>query len=98
MRGPDTMNEPAARGGADADELALRALVWTLAEPARAGRLLDLTGLTPADLKARAGSPAVLGAVLGFLEANEPDLVACADGLGVGPAALVRAREALENR
>ena len=48
MRGPDT--------NPDADELALRALVWTLAEPARAGRLLDLTGLPPADLKARAGA------------------------------------------
>ncbi len=90
MRGPDT--------NPDADELALRALVWTLAEPQRAGRLLDLTGLTPSDLKARAGSPAVLGAVLGFLEANEPDLVACADELGVRPETLVRAREALENK
>ena len=89
MRGPDT--------NPDADELALRALVWTLAEPQRAGRLLDLTGLTPGDLKARAGTPAVLGAVLGFLEANEPDLVACADELGVAPGALVRVREALEN-
>ena len=90
MRGPDT--------NPDADELALRALVWTLAEPGLAGRLLDLTGLTPADLKARAGTPSVLGAVLGFLEANEPDLVACADELGVAPGALVRAREVLESR
>ena len=37
------------------------------------------------------------GAVLGFLEANEPDLIACADELGVRPEAMVRAREALEN-
>lgn len=90
MRSPDT--------NPDADELALRALVWTLAEPARAGRFLDLTGLTPGDLKARAGTPSVLGAVLGFLEANEPDLVACADELGVRPETLVRAREILESR
>ncbi len=89
MRGPDT--------NLDADELALRALVWTLADPARAMRLLDLTGLSPTDLKARAGTQAVLGAVLVFLEANEADLVACAEGLGVAPRALVRAREALEN-
>ena len=90
MRGPET--------NTDADELALRALVWTLAEPARAMRLLDLTGLTPTDLKARASTPAVLGAVLGFLEANEADLVACADGLDVKPEALVRARVELESK
>ena len=90
MRGPDT--------NPDADEIALRALVWTLAEPGRAARLLDLTGLTPADLKARAGTPAVGAAMLSFLEANEPDLVACADELGVQPEALVRAREVLENK
>ncbi len=80
----------------DATELALRALVWTLAEPDRALRLLDTTGLTPRDLKAGAGRPATLAAVLAFLEAHEPDLVACADGLGVRPEALVAAHRALE--
>ncbi|QNQ09227.1 DUF3572 domain-containing protein [Sphingomonas alpina] len=88
MRVPET-NE-------DAEELALRALVWTLAEPERAIRLLDVTGLQPADLRARASEPAVLAAALGFLENHEPDLVACADGLGVPPAALVQARARLE--
>ena len=81
---------------ADATELALRALVWTLAEPDRAQRLLDTTGLDPQDLRARAGEPAVLAAVLGFLENYEPDLIACADGLEVAPATLVAARAELE--
>jgi hypothetical protein len=40
--------------------------------------------------------PAVLAAVLGFLEAYEPDLIACAEALGMPPQALVDAREALE--
>lgn len=80
----------------DVTALALRALVWTLAEPDRAMRLLSVTGLDPADLRARAGDPAVLAAALAFLEAHEPDLVACAGELGVAPAALVRAHEALE--
>jgi len=71
--------------------------VWTLAEPDRAGRLLDVTGLTPADLRGRAAEPAVLAAVLGFLEAYEPDLVACVAGLGVKPEAIVAARHALES-
>ena len=86
----------AAETNEDAASLALRALVWTLAEPDRAMRLLDVTGLNPRDLRARASDPAVLSATLGFLENHEPDLIACADGLGVTPAALVAARAALE--
>ena len=88
MRAPET--------NADAAALALQALVWTLGEPDRAQRLLDTTGLFPDDLRTRAGEPAVLAAVLGFLEAYEPDLIACAADLEVKPEAIVRAREALE--
>ena len=58
--------------------------------------MLALTGLDPASLRARAGEPAVLAAALSFLEANERDLVACAEAIGTTPAALVSAREALE--
>lgn len=79
----------------DAAALALQALAWTLADPARAERLLALTGLTPDDLRARAGEPRVLAAVLDFLEAHEPDLIACADALGIAPGPLLRAREEL---
>lgn len=80
----------------DAAALALRALVWTLVEPERAIRLLDVTGLTPADLRTRASDPAVLAATLGFLENHEPDLIACAEGLSVTPAALVATRAELD--
>jgi hypothetical protein len=80
----------------NAEALALQALVWTLGDSARASRLLDLTGLEPAELRARAGEPALLAATLGFLEAYEPDLVACAEALEVTPAALVAARGELE--
>ena len=83
--------------GVDAAEaLALRALVWALVEPPRAMRLLDVTGLQPGDLRTRASEPAVLVATLNFLEAHEPDLIECAETLGVTPVALVRAREVLE--
>jgi hypothetical protein len=78
------------------EALALQALVWTLGEPARASRLLDLTGLDPAALRARAGEPVLLAATLGFLEAHEPDLVACAEALDVRPTDLVAARAMLE--
>jgi adenine/guanine phosphoribosyltransferase-like PRPP-binding protein len=89
MRPRDTIEQ-------DAATLALQALAWTLAEPTRAARLLALTGLDPRDLRARAGEPSTLAAALGFVEAHEPDLVACADALGVAPAALVSARRSLE--
>ncbi|WP_066799252.1 DUF3572 domain-containing protein [Sphingomonas soli] len=76
--------------------LALQALVWTLGDPSRASRLLGLTGLDPDELRARIDDPALLAATLGFLEAHEPDLVACAEALGVKPMAFVAARTQLE--
>ena len=80
----------------DAEALALGALGWTLADDARAGRLVALTGLTPAGMRESLEDRAFLAAVLRFLEGHEPDLVACASELNVAPAILVAAREALE--
>ena len=80
----------------EAQALALRALGWTLSDDRRAGRLLALTGLTPDDLRARIGDPALLEATLRFLEQYEPDLIACAEALEVTPARLVEARRSLE--
>ena len=80
----------------DAEALALGALGWTLSEDARAQRLVALTGLTPAGMRERLEDRDFLAAVLRFLEAHEPDLVACASEVGVSPAQLVAAREALE--
>ena len=78
------------------DLLAVRALGWIVSEPARASRLLALTGLTPDALRASLGAPATLAAVLVFLEAHEPDLLACAEAIGATPAELVEARRSLE--
>lgn len=78
------------------EALALGALGWTLAEDRRAERLLALTGLTPELLRARIGEPALLSAVLRFLESHEPDLIACAAQLAVTPERLVAARRDLE--
>jgi hypothetical protein len=80
----------------DAHTTALRALVWTLGDTARADRLLGVTGLDPVQLRARIADPAVLAATLAFLLANEADLIACAEGLGVPPQAIVRAAAELE--
>jgi len=80
----------------DPEALALSALGWVLADDARAQRLLALTGLTPDDLRERLGVASVQAAILGFLEAHEPDLLACAEALEVAPASLVAARRELE--
>lgn len=76
--------------------LALAALGWTLGDESRAQRLLALTGLAPDDLRARIAEPAVLAAVLRFLESHEPDLLACAEAMNVPPTRLVEARRRLE--
>jgi hypothetical protein len=80
----------------DLAALALSALAWAVSDPARAERLLSLTGLSPDDMRMRVTDPALLVAVLAFLEAHEPDLIACADALGTSPAALVDARARLD--
>lgn len=82
-------------GNAEAAEtLGLRALGWVLCDDRRAERFLALTGLDAAELRQRAGEAATLRAVIEFLRAHEPDLVACAEALGVGPERLANlARE-----
>ena len=75
--------------------LALNALVWVLQEPDRADRFLALTGLQGDDIRGRINDPALLDAVIGFLEAHEPDLLACARALEVEPAVLVSVRGTL---
>ena len=76
--------------------LALAALAATLGEPRRAQRFVDLTGIGTDELRVRAGEPALLAALIRFLEAHEPDLLAVCEELGVGPDLLVEARRELE--
>ena len=82
------------RSGAEA--LALSALAWILSDEARAQRLLGTTGLTPDALREGLGEPALLAAAIRFLEAHEPDLIACASQVGVAPGEMVAARRQLE--
>ena len=76
--------------------LSLSALGWILSDAVRAQRFLDLTGLTPESLRAAIAEPATHRAVLDFLCAHEPDLVAAAESLGIAPAELAAARDRLE--
>jgi Protein of unknown function (DUF3572) len=79
----------------DAEALALNALVWILADEVRSDRLLALTGLDGGSLRDRLGDREMLGAVLDFLMAHDPDLIACAQALGHSPKAFPFARESL---
>jgi hypothetical protein len=76
--------------------LALGALGWILTDTDRASRMLALTGLTPDILRHDISEKATLAAILAFLEAHEPDLIAAAEHIGSTPQALVRARMELE--
>lgn len=80
----------------EAATIGLRALVWVLSDPELAARMIATTGLDAVDLRARAGEPALLAALLSFLEAYEPNLIACAGALDTSPGQLVAARMLLE--
>lgn len=80
----------------DAASLALLALATAISDERRARRFLDLTGIGTDELRARAADPALLAALIRFLEGYEPDLLAVAEEIGVKPDALVAARIRLE--
>ena len=88
----DTTNNPPP----DAEALALQALAATLMDERRARRFLELTGLEAEELRARASERRLLSAVLGFLEAHEPDLLAVAQEIGIKPEKLISARAELD--
>jgi hypothetical protein len=80
----------------DPHAIALVALATALSDERRAKRFLDLTGIGTDELRSRAGEPSLLAALIRFLEAHEPDLVAVAAQMDVKPEALVGARQQLE--
>jgi len=85
--------EPREYSISESDEtLALQVVGWIVADADRAARMLALTGLAPDMLRAGLSDPALLGALMDFVLAHEPDLVACAAALHVQPAALVAVR------
>jgi hypothetical protein len=76
--------------------LGLIALATAVSDERRAHRFLDLTGIGTDELRARAADPGLLAALIRFLEAHEPDLVAVAEAMDVKPELLVKARQELE--
>lgn len=86
------MSRPA---GPDAETVGLQALAFIAADDRIIDRFLALTGLDPADLRHQAKDPAVLGAVLDFLLADESLVVAFAAASDLPPEAPMQARAGL---
>lgn len=80
---------------ADPAVLALQALAHVAGDEAMGPRFLALTGMDAAELRASAGQPATLVALLDYLMANEHDLVATAEAVGVKPEQLAAAARSL---
>ncbi len=73
----------------------MQALAHVAGDEAMGPRFLALTGMDVAELRAKAGQPATLMALLDYLMANEADLLATADAIGVKPDALALAARKL---
>jgi hypothetical protein len=82
----------------DAETIALRALATTLGRQDLSQRFLDLTGIGTDELRTNVGDPALLAALIRFLEAHEPDLIAVAAQIGIAPDELVESRRILEGQ
>ena len=78
-----------------AEIIALRALAFIAEEPARLDRFVALTGLSAAEVRARANEAAFLGGVLDFLLGDEALVLAFAEREGLEPEAPLRARSLL---
>lgn len=79
----------------EAEAIALRALVWTLADERRADRLLSLTGLTPERLREGLQDRQVQAAILEYLANYEPDLIAFAGNEALEPERVMAAADRL---
>ncbi len=75
-----------------AEELGIRALGFLAGDPERLGRFFELTGLSPADIRAAAADPAFWLAVLEHLASDESLMLAFAAHEGLDPASVERAR------
>jgi len=76
---------------AEAEILALKALAFLANSEDGLNRLCNASGLNAGDLRAQAGEPGTLAAILDFLLQNEELLVAFCDDATIDPRAVHRA-------
>jgi hypothetical protein len=79
MAGKTHINDP------EAEVIALKALAYLASDEDRIRRFLDLTGVTPAELRARAGERGFLGSVLEYLGTDQTLLLAFTESEGLEP-------------
>jgi Protein of unknown function (DUF3572) len=80
---------------AAAENIAIKALTFLTGDPERLARFLALTGLGPETIRAAAGSPGFLKAVLDHVAGHEELLLSLADETGTRPEAIAEARRLL---
>jgi hypothetical protein len=77
---------------AEAERIGLEALLFLTADGPRLARLLAVTGLTPAELEARAGEAELHASLLAHLAEDESLLLVFAASAGIDPANVEPAR------
>lgn len=83
---------------ADAETVAIQALAFLAADPARLDRFLAATGIGPAEIRSAARDPAFLGGVLDHLSEDESVMLAFARETGIPPHRIAGARALLSER
>jgi Protein of unknown function (DUF3572) len=78
-----------------AEVLALEALGWLVADEALLPQFLDASGVSPGELRSRAGEPDMLLAVLDFLMGDDARIIGFSTATGRVPAATAAALAAL---
>jgi len=79
-----------------AEDIAVQALVFVTAEPARLSRFLTLTGLEAGEVREQAATPQFLAAVLEHLLADESLLLSFAVNASIEPRAVAPALALLQ--
>ncbi|HWV53325.1 MAG TPA: DUF3572 domain-containing protein [Pseudorhodoplanes sp.] len=74
----------------DAESVAIQALSFLAADPARLGRFLAVTGIGPADIRQAARDPGFLAGVLEHIAADESTLLAFARETGLAAEYIAR--------
>jgi len=78
-----------------AETLALKALAYLAQSDEEMERFVALSGVTPANLRARAGDPEILAAVLDFILTDDGRVAGFCESVEIGPTELQAARRAL---
>lgn len=92
------MSKRSGQSQADSEQIAFEALRFLAEEPERLVRFLELTGLTPQDLRQSAHEASTQAAILDHLLGDESLLLVFAAHAGISAEAVSEARNMLTGR